>query len=431
VSFGLAVVIGATIGVGILRTPGAVAAQLGSSQLILTVWVLGGVYTLLGAVCLTELGTMLPQAGGYYVYARRAFGDLLGFTTGWADWLTYCAILGYVSIAVGEFAVALLPSAARIGGGLAPIAVVTLVLFTLLQWMGLRASSRAQELTSLVKFVAFLSLVVACFHHPGTSDAGTIPSPTSGFATFLAVALALQSVVITYGGWQSALYFSEEDRDPARNLPRAMIGSVLLVLVVYLLVNLAFLHVLPLPVLAGSKLPAAEAAAIVFGGRGGQVITALSLISLLPLINAILMIGTRILFALGRDHPRWSAATGVNAGGAPVVAMLVTASGGAALAASGTFEKLVALVSFFLAANYFVSCLALVVLRHREPTLPRPFRAWGYPWIAALVAAGALAFLGGVIVGDTRNSLYALGLMALGIPLHYWARKRPPALPEK
>lgn len=422
-SFGVAVIIGSTIGVGILRTPGTVAAQLGGRGLILSVWVLGGIYTLLGAVCLTELGTMLPQAGGYYVYARRAFGGLVGFATGWADWLTYCSVLGYVSIAVGEFSVALAPGATRIAGGVAPIAVVTLVLFAILQWMGLRVSSRAQELTSLVKFVAFLALVVACLRYPGATQGGAIPSPSSGFGTFLAVALALQSVVITYGGWQSALYFSEEDRNPARNLPRAMIGSVLLVLVVYLLVNLAFLHVLPLPVLSASKLPAADAAASVFGGRGGQIITLLSLVSLLPLVNAILMIGTRVLFAMGRDHPRWSPAATVHAGGTPMVAMLVTAGGGMLLAASGTFEKLVALASFFLAANYFVCCLALVVLRRREPSLPRPFRAWGYPWIAALVVAGALAFLCGVILGDTRNCLYALGLLAIGIPVRYWAAR--------
>src|SRR6185295_1117566 len=108
--FGLAVIVGSTLGIGILRTPGLVAGQLTSPASIVLVWLVGGLYTLLGAVCLTELGTMLPQAGGYYVYARRAFGDTVGFAVGWSDWLTYCAVLGYVSIGIGEFSAVLVPS---------------------------------------------------------------------------------------------------------------------------------------------------------------------------------------------------------------------------------------------------------------------------------------------------------------------------------
>ena len=112
VGFGLAVIVGSTLGIGILRTPGLVAGQLSSRSSILAVWLVGGLYTLLGSVCLTELGTMLPQAGGYYVYARRAFGDTVGFAVGWSDWITYCAVLGYVTIAMGEFTAALAPSLA-------------------------------------------------------------------------------------------------------------------------------------------------------------------------------------------------------------------------------------------------------------------------------------------------------------------------------
>jgi len=164
---------------------------------------------------------------------------------------------------------------------------------------------------------------------------------------------------------------------------------------------------------------------VVFGSGGEQLVTLLSLVSLLPLLNAILMVGTRILYALSRDIPRWSRAADVSEGGTPVVAMLVTAVGAMLLAASGTFEKLVALAAFFLASNYFVCCVALLVLRRREPDLPRPFKAWGYPASAILVAAGAGIFLAGAIVGDTRNSLYALALAAGGLPLRAWSLARP------
>ena len=294
--FGLAVIIGSTIGIGILRTPGLVAGHLGASGLILTVWIAGGLYTLLGAVCLTELGTMLPAAGGYYVYARRAFGETAGFAVGWTDWLTYCAVLGYVSIGLGEFAAVLAPSLASM---VTPIAITALLGFVALQWGGVRVSSRFQEVATAIKFAAFLALVLGCLASSGRAAQAPVgPCSTPAFASLI---VALQSVVITYGGWQSALYFTEEDRDPQRNLPRAMIGGVAAVIVVYLLVNVALLAVLPIPDLARSTLPAADAAQIVLGGRGSQIITILSLVSLAPLLNAIMMIGTRILYAMARD----------------------------------------------------------------------------------------------------------------------------------
>ena len=168
VGFGVAVIVGSTLGVGILRTPGLVAAQVPSTANIFLVWIVGGIYTLLASVCLTELGSMLPEAGGYYAYARRAFGDTVGFAVGWTDWLTYCAVLGYVSIAMGEFTVLLVPSLA---GATKVVAVVMLLGFTGLQLAGVRVSSRFQQVTTAVKFVAFLLLVGACLAHALTAGA--------------------------------------------------------------------------------------------------------------------------------------------------------------------------------------------------------------------------------------------------------------------
>jgi len=411
VGFGLAVIVGSTLGIGILRTPGLVAGQLGTPTAIVVAWIIGGLYTLLGSVCLTELGTMLTQAGGYYTYARRAFGDRIGFAVGWTDWWTYCAVLGYISIGLAEFVGVLAP---RTAGLVTPIAIAALLAFVALQWSGIRISSRFQEIATAIKFAAFLLLVIACL--AVGRNAGS-PSLTAALptATFAGVIVALQSVVITYGGWQSALYFTEEDRDPARNLPRAMIGGVSAVIVIYLLINVALLRVLPISTLAHATLPAADAANAVAGERGLQVITVLSLISLPPLLNAIMMIGARIMFAMGRDGFLPRRAAHVNAGGTPTVAMMVTTVVAVALIATGTFRKLVAVASFFLAANYFICCLALVVLRRREPAIPRPFRAWGYPWSAAIVLAGAAAFLAGALVADTANAVIALALAAAGL----------------
>jgi APA family basic amino acid/polyamine antiporter len=407
--FGLAVIVGSTLGIGILRTPGMVAGALHSSTTTLVVWIAGGLYTLLGSICLTELGTMAPQAGGYYVYARRAFGDVAGFAVGWTDWLTYCAVLGYVSIGMAEFVGLLWPSLA---GAVTWVAIGALVLFVGLQWAGVRVSSRFQEATTAVKCLAFLALVAAAFTASShVTGGGTALEPL----TLAGVVAAVQAVVITYGGWQSALYFTEEDRDPARHLPQSMIGGVLGVIVIYLLVNVALLAVLPVARLATSTLPAADAAAAIAGDRGRQAITIVSLVSLPPLLNALMMIGTRILFALGRDGFFPARVASVNRRGTPDIATIVTTVVAIGLIATGTFQRLVAMVSFFLAANYAICCLALFALRRREPDTPRPFRAWGYPWSAAIVLAGALAFLVGAILGDTTNAMAAIGLAAIGV----------------
>ncbi|HEY0511294.1 MAG TPA: APC family permease [Thermoanaerobaculia bacterium] len=410
--FGLAVIVGSTIGVGILRTPGLVAGHLHSSPAILLAWTVGGLYTLLGAVCLAELGTLAPQAGGYYVYARRGFGDWVGFGVGWTDWLTYCTVLAYVSIGLAEFSGVLVPALA---GWVRPVAIVTLLAMVALQWAGLRVSARFQEWTTAAKFLAFLALVVAAFTMGPVGARGLQTHGDGPGLTFTGAILALQAVVIAYGGWQSALYFAEEDRDPARNLPRAMIGGVVSVIAVYLLVNLALLAVLPIPDLAKSTLPGADAAAMIAGERGKQVITVLSVLSLLPLLNAILMIGSRILFAMGRDGLVSRRTASVNAGGTPDVATGITTGVAVLLIASGTFQTLIALASVFLAVNYCVSCLALVALRRREPDAARPFRAWGYPWSAAIVVAGAIVFLAGMLVSDTASAVKAMGLLAVGL----------------
>jgi APA family basic amino acid/polyamine antiporter len=409
IGFGLAVSVGATIGVGILRTPGLVAEQLPFPFVIVFLWIAGGVYTLLGASSLTELGVMLPQAGGYYVYVRRAFGNTAGFAVGWMDWLMYCSILAYVSIAIAEFMSTLAPlltSAVRFLGVSILIGIVSL------QWLGIRVSSEFQEVTTSLKCVAFLALIAMCLLVParGYASAGTV-SPI----TFSGLVVALQAIVITYGGWQSPLYFMEEDRNPSRNLPRTMIGGVLSVIGIYVLVNIALLKVLPMSELSGTTLPAADAAKIIAGAHGRDLITILSVISLVPLLNAVMMMGARVVFAMGRDGLFWSRTSTVNARGTPDVATLLTTVVALGLIATGTFQRLAAMTSFFLMANYCLCCLALIILRRREPELRRPYRAWGYPWSAWMVVIGSVIFLIAMLIGDSFNGLAALGLLAVGL----------------
>src|SRR5207247_3515956 len=180
VGFGLAVIVGSTLGIGILRTPGLVAGQLPNRAAILAVWIAGGLYTLIGAACLAELGTMLPEAGGYYVYARRAFGDAVGFAVGWTDWITYCAVLGYVSIAIGEFTALLLP---LLAGYEKAVSMLALAALAALQLAGLRVSSRFQEITTVVKCGAFRTGVVAATRcAPAVTAPSTCPPQAAYFS---------------------------------------------------------------------------------------------------------------------------------------------------------------------------------------------------------------------------------------------------------
>jgi APA family basic amino acid/polyamine antiporter len=412
--FGIAVVIGGTIGVGILRTPGGVVARVGSEPLAISLWILGAAYSMLGAVSLAELGAMLPKAGGYLVYARRAFGPSIGFTVGWADLVVQCSAVAYLSIAVGDFTRTISPSLPSS----TTIAIMTIVLFAALHWTGLRLSSRAQEVVSALKTVGFIGLAIACLlpvRHVGSPlAAAPVPSLPGGGTLAIAIVLGFQLVLGTYGGWSGPIYFTEEDTDPARHLPRSLIGGVAIVTAIYLLVNLSLFAVLPAGRLAASTLPAADAAAIVFGARAGRIITVLSIVSLLGIINPLLMIATRIVFALGRERRGAGAVTAVSARGTPETALVIVTVIALVLVATGTFDKLFAMTAFLITIVYGSGMAALFVLRKKDPDAPRPFRAWGYPWSAGLVLAGSIAFLAGAVASDAANSAAALVILAAG-----------------
>ncbi len=432
VGFGLAGAVGGTIGAGILRTPGLVAAQLPSAELVLAAWLAGGLYALLGAVCIAELAAALPKAGGWYVYAERAFGKRVGFLVGWTDWLAHCIGLAWVATTVGEYGQALLPAAIPQGPHTPQIlALLAIGLFSLIQLRGLRAGSASQELLSLAKAVAFLSLVAACFLLPIQAAPAIAPPPPAPTAVAgwrslsLAVVLALQAVITTYDGWASPVYFAEEFSEPGRDLPRSLIGGVLAVLVLYLLINLALLHVLPIAQLASSSLPAAAAARALAGPLGGLLITALALVSLLGLINTVVMAAPRILFGLSRDGLLPSFVAQVNGGGTPSAALLLTSTAAAALVLAGSFERLLTMGAVLYVSLPLAGIASLVTLRQREPELPRPFLTWGYPVSPLLITAVSLAFLIGSTANDWLSSLAALALVAMGYGVCLLAERRP------
>ena len=422
VGFGLAVAIGNTIGAGILRAPGEVARHLPDPGLFLAAWAIGGLYAILGAIQVAELAAMLPRSGGQYVFARHALGDYVGFVVGWSDWLSVCGTVAAVSIVIGDFSAALVPA---LRGHETTLAAAVAVAFALTQWRGVRWGSRIQNATSLAKAVAFLALIAAAFALGGGPVVTDPAAPPSGLALATALLLALQGVIYTYDGWTGPVYFSEEIQDPGRNVPRALLGGVLSVIAIYLLVNAAFLYVLPVGRIAGEEFAAGAVAEAIFGARGDTILRALTVLSLLSAVNANQLMASRTLFGLGRDRLFSSRAAIVNAGGTPSVALwLGTVVAILFIVLGRTFEQVITVLAFFFVANYTVSFTSVFVLRRREPLRPRPYRAWGYPYTTAAALVGSVAFLLGAVAADTRNSMYALLLLAGSYPLFRWTRAR-------
>ena len=423
VTFGVAVGIGGTIGIGILRIPGSVAAQLGHSGLIMAVWIISGLYAFAGANTYAELGTMLPLDGGPYVFARRAYGEFGGFLVGWSDWLLRTSSMAYLAVALTEYAAGVF---SYNPGVITPAAIAVLIFFTAFHWLGLRVGSRAQEIMSLFKVLAFFVIIAACFLF--SPKLSVVPSAKPSLFSdpkllFVAIALSMQSILGTYSGWHAPVYFSEENTDPTKSIPRSLFTGVALVMAIYVLINLAILHALPMSKLAGSKLAAADAAQLIFGGYSSQIVTIIMLVSLLGIINASFLFTPRVMFALSRDGLFFHSAARVNTGGTPTTALLVTALVAIMLAGVGSFDKLFGFTAFLSVLVDVAAFGTVFVLRWREPDLPRPFRARGYPVLPAIVFLGAGLLLIAFIVSSTQNSLYAMIGIALSYPVYLLVKR--------
>jgi len=415
VGFGVAVIIGNTIGAGIFRAPGTIAEQLPATVPFLLIWLGGGLYALLGAISLAELGTMLPRSGGQYVFSRYALGEYAGFIVGWSDWISSCGSTAAVSLLIGTFAVTLFPS---LDGHATAVAAGVAIIFAFLQWRGIVWGSNIQNLTSLLKALAFLALIVAAFLLGGNGALSTTQSHSTPI-TLAAIVVSLQAAIYTYDGWSGVIYFSEEVKEPNRNIPRALFSGVLTITAIYLLVNVALLYVLPVSRIAGKEFAAGEAASVIFGAHGDTIFRCLTIVSMLSGINALHLMATRVIFAMSRDGLVSKEAAVVNKGGTPTIALALSLIVALLFIIFGEkFEIVITLLAFFFVVNYILSFVSLFVLRWREPDKPRPYRAWGYPVTPALALIGSVLFLAGAIRADTRNSVYALVLLAVSYPVY-------------
>ncbi|HEV8266443.1 MAG TPA: amino acid permease [Gemmatimonadales bacterium] len=411
---GLAMVVGIMVGSGIFRTPGLVAQQLGRPWLTFVAWVLGGGLAFLGALVFAELATRLPRAGGKYVYAREAFGPRAGFVVGVVEAVgMYPAAIAAISVASAEFLgrLAAWPAAATPWAGLGFVA-----LFTAINLIGVASGRWVQNLVTTAKVLALGGVVVIGFAAgSGVGWSGTLPSAPAGLAVFGALAVAFQSVIWTYYGWVDAAKIAEEVVEPNRTLPRVFFGGIAIAAGLYLLLNAAFLNVLPLDKMAASNLVPADVAAAIFGSRGGVVMAVLALVVVLASLNGNVFVTPRVLFGLARDGLAPAPLARVNAGGTPWVAMLVVAAVAGGLAATGEFTKLLALAVAMLLLIDSFTVLSLFRLRARTPDAPfrvplYPVTPWLFIGINGALLVGAAAQQWRVVVAAVLVLVIAWGL---------------------
>jgi basic amino acid/polyamine antiporter, APA family len=418
--FGIAAAIGNTIAAGIVAAQGYIAALLPNTWLFLGVWILGGIYAFLGASSLAELGAAIPRSGGQYNYSRRALGEYAGFVVGWSDWLSTCGTNAVVALVIGNYSGVLFPVLA---GHDAIIAVAVLFAFALLQWRGIKWGSAAQLLTAALKTSAFLVLVMACFILGGNAHTASLASTgvdialPPGWLLAAGFMMALQKVIYTVDGWDGVIYFGEEVKNSGSDIPRAIFGSVFSITAIYLLLSAAVAYVLPMREIVGNGFALGAAASRIFGTYGDPVIRSIMLISLASCINACQLFASRTLYAMSTDGLFFRAASRVNKGGTPALALALSTAVAMAFCIFQKFIRVIDMLAFFFVANYTLSFISMFRLRMKEPEMARPYRAWGYPWTPGLALASSILFLAGAVYTDRVNTPWALAMLVASYPI--------------
>ncbi len=458
------IVIGGTIGSGIFRKSGVMAAEVGSPGMLLMVWVLAGVITLCGVLINAEISSFIPETGGQYVYFERMYGPFFAFLYGWAVFAVIqsgsIAALAYV---FAEYTTTFVPlpelsaQAAAWGfrvpliGDILPLrefgvkalAVAVILLLTAVNYLGVRFGGAVQNLFSVAKIAGMAVLFVAVFlpWTGGNIENLTRPSATlqkHGLPLIIAIAAALQGAFWAYDGWVKVSYVAGEVRDAQRVLPRASVLGMLIVTGIYVLMNVGYCWVLPIDAMAQSRLVAADAAEKVFSG-GGKWIALIVMISTFSANNAVILSSARVYFAMaqrrvfpalfGRIQPRFQS---------PAGSLGMQALWSILLVFSGTFDMLTDTLIFVAWIFYAAGAYGVFVLRRKEPNQARPFKTPGYPWVPLFFVISALAFLGLSLYNDIARyradlaagkpallqCAFGTALVLVGAPIYLYYRRR-------
>ncbi len=413
-----ALVVGCIIGAGIFRLSDSVARQTPSVGLFAAAWIIGGLLSLCGALVWAELATRFPKNGGDYVFLTETYGPFWGFVYGFTRLFVNrtgtLAILAYVFAEHLARVSSLSPSTVR------PTATLAVLSLTLLNILGLRFGKSVQNIFTALKLAALFGIIAVGLLAGTGAPAAFTPLWTPSNHWLSQLGLALIPVLWTYGGWYEAAYVAGEVRDPGRNLPRAIVGGLLVTTAVYLLVNLVYVHHLSLPTLRETDLVAAGAMDRIFPSIGGRVVAAMVMVSTFGALNGYILSGGRLLEAMGRDHAlfhqlgRRHAATDT-----PVLAMAVNAGLTLILLWTGTLDTIVTFTEIVIYLFFAMTGAAALILRRRQGTPPGVYRVWGFPFTPLVFILLNLAIVVNGIREQPRESLLGIAVAALGGPLYF------------
>jgi APA family basic amino acid/polyamine antiporter len=437
VSHAIAIVVGTIIGSGIFLVPSEMMQAVGSAKLVYLAWFVGGLLSFFGALTYAELGAMKPEAGGEYIYVRDAYGPLGGFLYAWTTVLISkpasiaTITTGFVRILdtfplFAFFAAPILTRPLTITcGQLAAISAAALISF--LNYIGVKKAGEFQLIFTLLKVAIILGTVAVCFGYHGgagwSNFATTFTGAKGGIAGFMA---ALVAALWAYDGWNDLNMVAGEVRDPQRNIPIALIVGVAMVGALYVLMNAAVQYVLPASAIAVSPRPASAAIALVAGSLGASVVSAGMALSMLVTLNGTTMSGGRIPYAAARDGYFFPSVARVHPRFRTPAAAIVLQFGLAAtlLLLGGSFRQLFTLAIFAEWLFYMITASTLFVFRRREPNAPRPYHVWGYPVVPLLFVLASAILLYYTFTDNLGNSAAGSLLIAAGVPVFYWFRRR-------
>lgn len=429
----IGILIGSVIGSGIFIVPAEVAAQVSSPLLMLAVWLVGGILSFFGALVFSELGAAYPAAGGMYVYLRESFGSLIAFLFGWSLFLVIDS--GAIAALAVAFASNYLPYFFAISPFTQKmVAVLFIALHVAINYVGVRWGALVQNILMVVKFGVILAITLLVFFMAKGNPANFVQPPVGSFTPGLvsSFGIALVASLWAYKGWECVTFSCGEIKRPERNLPLGLFVGTLLVLVCYLITNLAYLYVAPTAQIAKSPTIAADAMTLAIGPAGGSIIAFVILFSIFGAAGAIVVTSPRVYFAMARDglffqkiaavHPKYLT---------PHVSIVTLGLWSAILSLSGTFNQLLTYVIFGQWIFFGLTVAAVFVLRRKRPDLPRPYKTWGYPITPALFILCAIYISLNSLVTQFESAMFGLLVILVGIPAYlYWKRRAPKAVPQ-
>jgi basic amino acid/polyamine antiporter, APA family len=434
-----AIVVSNVIGGGIFFVPILVAQFTGDGRAMLALWLLGGAFAFMGAMAYAELAALRPRAGGEYVYLREAFGPLAAFLTGWTSFVAgFSGAIAASSVALADYVGRFVPMAGdatplvTLPLPLAPIALsaralvalAVIAVLTGIHVRGLGPGRVVQNGLAAIKVAALLAVVAVGF----AAGRGAAPTAAPQRVTGAGMLLALVPIMFTYSGWNAATYVAEEVRSPTRNVPLALGLGTLTVVAIYLALNLLYLHALPVDELAsvpGGRLIDTVAERL-FGFAAGDLVAAFTIVSIAASISAMIIAGPRVYFAMARDGLFPAAAERIDPQSrVPVIAIVAQSAWSGVLVLAGSLAQLVSYTGFALVLFSGIAVAALFVLRRRAPGAPRPFKAWGYPAAPAIFVAACAVMVANDLWRNPRTSAAGLAVIAAGLPVYAWMRRRP------